>query len=163
MVQELAAASFAGRRRAAERAAAQGDAELAGRLAEAAAAVRDGVGGLRSLLVDIYPPASPPPGWPAALRDLAAARGPAATPTIRLQVDDGSRGRPATPSSSEAVFRVAQEMLRNAVAARRRRQRRLELTLAPEGGVRLEVDDDGTGFDPTGPTQAAAAATSACG
>jgi len=80
-VQELAAASFAVAG-GAETAASRGDAALAAELRDAAGAVRTSMGGLRSLLVDIYPPALRSAGLPAALRDLVA-----------TMAGRGSRGR----------------------------------------------------------------------
>ncbi len=89
VVQELAAASFAVTG-AADRAEADGRGELAGTLGTAAAAVRGSIGGLRSLLVDIYPPSLRSSGLVAALTDLAG--------TMRTRDIDGAagpaRGRP---------------------------------------------------------------------
>ena len=70
VVQELAATSFAVAG-AAERAASEGRRDLADVLTSAAAAVRGTIGGLRSLLVDIYPPSLRTSGLVAALTDLA--------------------------------------------------------------------------------------------
>ena len=71
-VQELAASAFlvAG---AADRARAAGDDANAGQLELAASSVRSSIGGLRSLLVDIYPPALSSAGLGAALQDSASA------------------------------------------------------------------------------------------
>ena len=55
VVQQLAGAAFALAGEA-RQAGAAGDAELADRLVDASATVRDSVAGMRSLLVDIYPP-----------------------------------------------------------------------------------------------------------
>ena len=62
VVQQLAAAAFtiAGESRSAE---AQGDLELRDRLSVASESVRDSVAGMRSLLVDIYPPSLRVGGW----------------------------------------------------------------------------------------------------
>ncbi len=71
VVQDLAATSFtvAG---AAERAASLGQPALASDLRGAAGTVRTSIGGLRSLLVDIYPASLAAAGLAAALDDLAA-------------------------------------------------------------------------------------------
>ena len=100
---------------------------------------------MRSLLVDIYPPSLHAAGLAAALRDLVAG---AARPTSELDVDDRRRlPRLDAARGAEAVFRVAQEALRNAVRARRRGAPS-DLTLRRDGGRRcvLEVGDDGAGF-----------------
>jgi signal transduction histidine kinase len=144
VVQELVAASFAVAA-GAERATARGDGALGAELRDAAGAVRSSIGGLRSLLVDIYPPTLLSAGLPAALRDLVATlagRGP----TIHLDVDE-----PAVldlaPDEEEAVFRIAQELLRNAVAHAGATEVYLALRQAGEA-VQLTVADNGAGFDP---------------
>ena len=71
VVQDLAATSFAVAG-AAERAVALGQPRLAGELHTAAGTVRTSIGGLRSLLVDIYPPSLATAGLAAALTDLAS-------------------------------------------------------------------------------------------
>jgi two-component system, NarL family, sensor kinase len=143
VVQELAAASFtvAG---GAETAAGRGDDALAAELRDAAAAVRTGIGGLRSLLVDIYPPALRSAGLSAALRDLVATmagRGPA----VALNVDEGAAAA-LQPDEQAAVFRITQELLRNVVA--HARATNVSVSLQREGDqVLVTVADDGVGFD----------------
>jgi signal transduction histidine kinase len=156
-VQELVASAFlvAG---AGERARSAGDETSAAQLEVAAGAVRSSIGGLRSLLVDIYPPALRSAGIVAALRDLAAPlRGRDLEVTIDL---------PETvelPASVEAlIFRVAQECLRNVARHADAGSVELSLTIttggsagsslpagsAGETGVAvLEIADDGVGFD----------------
>jgi len=142
-VQELAASAFlvAG---AADRARASGDAAAAARLDIAADTVRSSIGGLRSLLVDIYPPSLRTAGLPTALRDLVAPMR-SRDVDVRLDVPDSLE----LPEATEAlVFRVAQECLRN--AARHADAGTVEVRLAPAGDGRplvLEVEDDGAGFD----------------
>ena len=144
-VQELAAASFAVAG-GAETAASRGDAALAAELRDAAGAVRTSMGGLRSLLVDIYPPALRSAGLPAALRDLVATmagRGPA----VVLDVDDDAAAA-LLPDEQEAVFRIAQELLRNVV--HHARAEHVSVSLKRQGAsVQLTVADDGAGFDPS--------------
>jgi two-component system, NarL family, sensor kinase len=143
-VQELAAASFAVAGGAAT-AASRGDAALAEELNDAAGAVRTSIGGLRSLLVDIYPPALRTAGLSAALRDLVATmvgRGPA----VVLDVDEDAADA-LHSDQQEAIFRIAQELVRNVV--RHARARRVSVMLQRVGGeVRLRIADDGIGFDP---------------
>jgi len=143
-VQELAAASFAVAG-AAETAATRGDTALAAELRDAAGAVRASIGGLRSLLVDIYPPALRSAGLSAALRDLVgtmAGRGPA----VALDVDEDAAAALA-PEEQEAVFRIVQELLRNVV--RHARAQHVSVSLHRRGKqVQVSVADDGVGFDP---------------
>jgi two-component system, NarL family, sensor kinase len=144
VVQELAASAFlvAG---AADRARSAGDDEAAARLDLAAGAVRAGIGGLRSLLVDIYPPALRTAGIAAALRDLA---GPLRSRDLEVTVTVPETVELA-PATEELIFRVAQECLRNAARHADAGGVRLSLTVPePEAGpVVLEIEDDGVGFD----------------
>ena len=145
VVQELAAASFAVAG-SAETAAARGDDALAAELRDAAGAVRTGIGGLRSLLVDIYPPALRSAGLSAALRDLVATmagRGPA----VELDVDDAAAAA-LSPDEQAAVFRIVQELLRNVV--HHARADHVDVSLRQVGdAVVVTVADDGVGFDPS--------------
>jgi two-component system NarL family sensor kinase len=137
VVQDLAAVSYS-LSAAAEGAPAPFDAELR----EAAAETRHGIGQLRTLLVEIYPPELHRAGLAAALGDLLAgceARGI----KTRLDVDpDVELGR-----DSEALFfRVAQEALRNVVKHAGATNVEVKVGRA-NGRVQLLVEDDGAGFD----------------
>ena len=110
-VQELAATSFtvAG---AAAKAADGGQPELAEMLTAAAGAVRASIQGLRSLLVDIYPPSLTSAGLVPALTDLTevlAARNIATH--LSLAEDAAVR---LDPAQQQLVFRITRECLRNA-------------------------------------------------
>jgi two-component system NarL family sensor kinase len=149
-VQELAASAFlvAG---AADRARATGDERSFRQLDLAAGTVRTSIGGLRSLLVDIYPPSLRTAGLAASLRDLVA---PLRSRDVEvgLEVPDGIE----LPAPVEAlIFRVAQECLRNVARHADAGTVRVALDPAPDPGpgpetrmVRLEIVDDGIGFDP---------------
>jgi two-component system NarL family sensor kinase len=143
VVQQLAAASFAAAGQA-ERAAAGGDAPLAAGLHETAATIRAGMAGLRALLVDIYPPSLRTSGLAAALRDLASTtsgRG------AEVDVDIDEHAADALPEAAQdAVFRVAQECLRNAIRHSGAAHIGLRLAVADQV-VRVEIVDDGAGFD----------------
>jgi signal transduction histidine kinase len=143
LVQELAAASFAVAAQA-EHAERAGDAQAAQALRDTASSVRSGIGGLRALLVDLYPPNLRSAGLAAALRDVSAglvARGMHVT----LEIDDAAVER-LTEDQQEAVFRVGQEALRN--AERHARAASVRLVVALDDDVaRLEVEDDGVGID----------------
>jgi signal transduction histidine kinase len=145
IVQEVAAASFAVSA-GAEAAAAQGQTQLAEHLRDAATTVRTSMGGLRSLVVDIYPPSLQSAGLAAAMRDVVATlveRGAA----IELAVDDAAAGA-LTAEQQQAIFRLAQECLRNVVKHAHASETAVCLT-SDETGVTLEVADNGRGFDPT--------------
>jgi signal transduction histidine kinase len=141
VVQGLAGASFviAGAVDQVERG---GQPKVAEELREAARGIRQSIGGLRSTLVEIYPPSVSLAGLPAALADLVA--------PLRAQGIEAVALTPATvelPRSVEAlVFRVAQEALRNVAQHSAARTARLTLTVVP-GLVTLDVADDGAGMD----------------
>jgi signal transduction histidine kinase len=138
VVQDLAAVSYS-LAAAAEGAPAPYDRDLH----TAAAETRHGIGQLRTLLVDIYPPELHRSGLAAALGDLLAAAGGRGLETS-LDVDADLRLEPETEA---LFFRIAQEAVRNAV--KHAGAESLSLRVAPtETGARLVVEDDGRGFDP---------------
>ncbi|MFI7587153.1 sensor histidine kinase [Spongisporangium articulatum] len=146
-VQELAATGFlvAG---SAEQARAGGDDGLAHRLDLAAGAVRSSIGGLRSLLVDIYPPSLRSAGLVAALRDLAAA---VAGRDVQARLDLPEADAPGltglAPDVEALAFRVAQEALRNAARHAGAGTVDVRLAVPDDGPLVLEIADDGVGFD----------------
>ncbi len=143
VVQELAATSFAVSGAAAT-ARADGRDDLADTLDEAATAVRTGIGGLRSLLVDIYPPTLAETGLVPALRDLAD--GLQTRDIVVRTVLPDPADLTLDRETERLVFQVAQECLRN--AARHAQAAEVTLTLATRpDGVTLDVADDGLGFD----------------
>ena len=142
VVQELVATSFvvAG---AAEQAHAGGDRPLAKRLETAVGTVRASIAGLRTLLVDIYPPSLRAAGIAAALPDLAAtlrARGI----EVNIDIDDDLD---LDQNTQALVFGVTQECLRNAERHAAAGIVSIRLSVAA-GAVCLQIDDDGVGFDP---------------
>ncbi len=143
VVQELAAASFAVSG-AAERATTDGRRDLADVLMGAAAAVRGTIGGLRSLLVDIYPPSLRTAGLVTALTDLA---GTVQTRDIDVRLVVPADNLTGLDEEQERlVFRVAQESLRN--TARHAAASHVDIELAVTGdSACLVVCDDGVGFD----------------
>jgi two-component system, NarL family, sensor kinase len=143
-VQELAATSFtvAG---AAGKAADSGQAELAEMLTTAAGTVRASIQGLRSLLVDIYPPSLTSAGLVPALTDLTEVLAARNIATHLSLAEDAAARLP--PARQQLVFRIARECLRN--AARHASARKVEVRLFRHGhSTVLEINDDGTGFDP---------------
>jgi signal transduction histidine kinase len=144
LVQDLAAASYVVAAQA-EQAERRADPAAAQALRETAASVRSGIGGLRALLVDLYPPNLRSAGLASAFRDVTsalAARGL----HIESELDEAAIQR-LDEDRQEAVFRVGQEALRNAERHARAQRVRLTLTLLDDI-VRLEVADDGVGLDP---------------
>ena len=118
--------------------------QLAAPLRESANETRQGIRGLRSLLVEIYPPDLRRVGLRAALADLVASlqhRRIEATVDVPPELD--------LPDDVEALyFRVAQEALRNAVE--HGRAQRVDIRVRRDDGLSsLVVEDDGRGFDPT--------------
>ena len=141
VVQDLTAGAFAVAAAAGKARSTPGAESLAERLDSVAGTVRAGVGSMRSLLVDIYPPSLVDSGLAAALEDLATGlreRGTAVVITVEP-------ARPLSPDVESLLFRVVQESLRN-VAKHAGAQR---VTVAVTGAVTLEIADDGVGFDPT--------------
>ncbi|MEP7018015.1 MAG: ATP-binding protein [Actinomycetota bacterium] len=140
VVQDLAATSFTigG---AAEHAMSLGQPGLADEVRAAADTVRASIGGLRSLLLDIYPPSLVTAGLEAALNDLVStlrARG-----TV-VRLDIGDTGLDA--AGERLVYRVAQECLHN--IARHAAASNVEVRLErEERHAVLAINDNGVGFD----------------
>jgi signal transduction histidine kinase len=143
LVQELAAASYAVAAQA-EHADRRGDSQSAEALRDTATSVRSGVGGLRTLLVDLYPPNLRSAGLVSALRDVCSAL-VARGLHVDADLDDATVDR-LDPEQQEAVFRVGQEALRNAERHARASRVRLDLSVNDDV-VRLEIEDDGIGMD----------------
>lgn len=141
VVQDLAATSFAVAG-AAERATSLGQPALADEVRSAADTVRASIGGLRSLLVDIYPPSLATAGLEAALTDLVStlrARGTAAL--LEIAPDTG-----LDAAGERLVYRVAQETLNNIAkhAAATNVTMRLE---RDDRDAVLTISDNGVGFE----------------
>ena len=140
-VQDLAGASFAVAA-GAERATSAGLPDLADELRLAAGRVRGSIGGLRSLLLDIYPPSLATAGLHTALADLGStlrARGTAVTLEIAPETGLDAAGE-------RLVFRVARECLVN--IAKHADAPNVQVRLARmERQTVMEIIDDGVGFD----------------
>jgi len=121
------------------------DAPTRSLLERTAAATRQSMRRLRSLLVDIYPPNLQAEGLPAALSDLLEPLAERGTETS-LDVDDSVR---LSPAGEQLVFRCAQEALRN--VARHAEASSVAVSLSTNGtagAATLVVEDDGKGFTP---------------
>jgi two-component system, NarL family, sensor kinase len=142
VVQDLAAASFivAG---SADQVRGLGQEQVGDRLDVVAETLRTSIRALRSLLVDIYPPSLRASGLSAAFADLAATLSRAdAHVTITLEPDLMMK-----QDSEALMYAVAQECLRNAVRHAQATTIVVEVVRAGPN-IRLEVSDDGVGFDP---------------
>lgn len=113
-------------------------------LESAAGSLRDSLRSLRSLLVEIHPPNLGTTGLAGALEDLVA---PAAARGVEAHLDTADLGT-VDPAAAALVWRVAQEAVRNVL--RHAGAATLRVGVRGAGGsVRLVVEDDGCGFDPT--------------
>jgi signal transduction histidine kinase len=98
--------------------------------------------GLRSLIVEIYPPNLHKEGLEAAITDLCAS---ARSRGLSVQLDV-TPGLELSEQAAATVYRIAQEAVRNTL--RHSRAEELCVSLVKNDGlVRLEVADDGRGFD----------------
>ncbi len=113
-----------------------------GQFDDAAAAIRNSVKSLRSLLVEIYPPNLAEEGLESAIGDLLSglpARGIATELAIELDGGDPH------PTVGGLVYRVVQEAIRNIVSHAAASAVRVDITTGDEG-VNVIIDDNGQGF-----------------
>jgi len=139
VVQELAGHSF---QMAAAVEQEQPEAELRRVLAEGAAGTRNAIRQLRSLLLEIYPPALRDQGLAAALPDAAA---PLSARGVEVAVDVQS-GLDLPTEVEQLVFRTAQEAIRNVGSHAAAEHVSIDVGQT-NGTVLLRVADDGRGFD----------------
>jgi two-component system, NarL family, sensor kinase len=119
-----------------------GDGEAGAALRQAATQTRETVSALRGLLIDIYPPSLQSAGLATALGDLATTYGFRGLQTT-IAIPPGL----SLPAGTERLlFRCAQEALRNASKHAGATCARVRVAES-EAGVRMEVSDDGRGFD----------------
>jgi signal transduction histidine kinase len=115
---------------------------VAADLGQASTALRESVGSLRSLLVEIYPPGLERAGLASALADLAARLRPRGI-VVRISAPS-SLDLPADTAS--LFFRVAQESLLN--VAKHAGASTVEVTVNETADCHcMEISDDGVGFD----------------
>ncbi|MFL6059657.1 MAG: sensor histidine kinase [Marmoricola sp.] len=142
VVQELAATSFT-LGGAATRADQLGDEELSADLRSASDTLRMSIGGMRTLLVDIYPETLESAGLLDVLRDLAGTlRSRDFEVRLDLPEDDPGLGT----AGDRLVFRIVHECLQN--VRLHSQASRVWLTVSNEEEVVVEIADDGVGFDP---------------
>jgi two-component system, NarL family, sensor kinase len=117
-------------------------ARTAAGLRPALSAIRESIGGLRAMLVDIYPPSLRSAGLTVALSDLTA---PLAGRGIIVHSDINA-GIDLPPETEQLIFRVARETLRTVGKHAQARVVHVQLLRADDHVV-LVVADDGIGFD----------------
>jgi two-component system NarL family sensor kinase len=142
IVQELAGLSW--KLTAATKRAEAGDGPaVAEHLRVVSAGIRATIRQLRSALIDIHPPSLQRSGLAAALADLTAAvEAPGREVDISMPADVV-----LAPDVEALIFRVAQEGARNAAQHADAAHVRIRVS-AVDGIARVEVDDDGRGFEP---------------
>jgi signal transduction histidine kinase len=121
-------------------------------LESAAETVRSSITALRTLLVDLYPPNLESEGFESALDDLAAgarARG------LTVEVDTADLDGALPPPVAQLLYRVAQEGLRNVVRHAGAASAHVRVARG-DSSARLEISDDGRGYDPEEARQRAA-------
>jgi signal transduction histidine kinase len=106
--------------------------------------LRQGIRGLRTLLVEIHPPNLESTGLESALGDLLSPLEAEGIGT-ELQVDEAPG---YGPRSDPLVYRVASEAIRNVRAHAEAKAVRISLSRPRAETVQLIVEDDGVGFDP---------------
>lgn len=144
VVQGLSGASYS-LSVAADTARAEGVEDVAVACGRAAADLRQWVRELRTLMVTVAPPELHREGLETALRDLVS-------PLARDGVETGVHVEHALQidsASQSLVFRTAQEAVRNATNHSGASHIQIRLERPSAATVRLEVTDDGAGFDPT--------------
>jgi signal transduction histidine kinase len=115
---------------------------------KAQSTIREEIASLRRIMTDLRPPVLDQRGLVEALREYAGRLGPSAG--IECTVDARLQDRLA-PASETVLYRVAQEALLNVSKHSKARSAKVSLRQS-DGWVRLEVADDGVGYEsPTGP------------
>jgi two-component system NarL family sensor kinase len=143
VVQEVAGVAF-GLAPLAEDAARRGAHEEAAALKDAVARLRQGVRGLRTLLVEIHPPTLESAGLEAALHDLLSPLAADGIVTELHVADTAAAGSRRDP----LLYRAAREAVRNAQSHAGATMVCVEVTNPTPDTIRLVVTDDGRGFAP---------------
>ncbi|WP_209719200.1 histidine kinase [Marmoricola sp. OAE513] len=143
VVQELAGASFAVSG-AASRAEGLGDEQLGTELRGAADTLRLSIGGLRTLLVDIYPETLESAGLVEVLRDLSTTLR-SRDIDVHLELPKSDLGLGA--EADRLVFRIVHECFQNVRRHSGAQNVWLRLAGTEGSGAVVEIADDGIGFD----------------
>jgi PAS domain S-box-containing protein len=117
------------------------------RLAELRRLTRGALAEMRTLLVELRPGALTELPLSDLLRQLAEATAGRTRLQVVARVEGQARSLP--PTVQVALYRIAQEALNNVVKHAQARRAAVTLGYEADGGVRLLLDDDGHGFDPS--------------
>lgn len=123
-------------------------------MGEATEHLDEAIATLRSLVIDLRPPALDELGLEAAVDSLterAREGGLAIDSFIDLDHEQGRQRTRPIPELETAIYRICQEALTNAIRHGHAARAVVEI-LEDAGTVRLSVRDDGDGFDPAGRT-----------
>ncbi|HEY2938967.1 MAG TPA: GAF domain-containing sensor histidine kinase [Gaiellaceae bacterium] len=132
---------------AAETLAGRDPAAVSEQLARLKALAQEALDELRALIFELRPPDLERDGLCGALRkhvDVLRSRRPG---RITLELEDEL---PGDPERDAEILRIAQEALQNALRHADASHVTVRLR-TDDGGLRLEVEDDGVGFDPSNP------------
>lgn len=143
VVQDVAGVAF-GLAPLAEEAARRDASDEAVVLRDAVSRLRQGVRGLRTLLVQIHPPTLESAGLEAALHDLLSPLVADGMVTELFVADGAAAGSPRDP----LIYRAAREAVRNAQAHADATMVSVEVSNPAPDRIRLVVTDDGRGFQP---------------
>jgi signal transduction histidine kinase len=143
VVQDIAGVAF-GLAPLAEEATRRDAPEEAQALRDAVGRLRQGVRGLRTLLVEIHPPTLESAGLEAALHDLLSPLVASGIVTELYVADSAAAGSPRDP----LIYRAAREAVRNAQAHADATRVCVEVSNPTPSTTRLVVSDDGRGFAP---------------
>ncbi len=124
------------------------DAEAGRLLGEVDGVLDQSIRESRSLTVQLSPPVLYDAGLEAALRWLA--REMADKHRLTVEVEARAADEPAEEDTRVFLFHAARELLFNVVKHAQVERARLRLERTADGAVRLEVVDDGVGFDASG-------------
>lgn len=119
-------------------------------LGRAAALLEDAFGELRALILDLRPPDLAVDRLGGAVRKQLALLERTSDLTVDLHIDDDAEV--AEPETERQLFRIVQEAVANVVRHATADSLTVSISLAKAGEgevLRLEIGDDGTGFDPS--------------
>lgn len=125
--------------------------EVTKHLAHAVRGLNGVIGDVRSYISDPAPQALRMPGLHAELASLVETLNATGALRFRLKVDSGAVARLA-PHQAAHVVHIAREALSNSLQHSQARQARL-LLQGTDTGARLQISDDGVGFDPVAARQ----------
>jgi len=113
--------------------------------------IRDSIAQLRHLVAELRPLVLDDLGVGAAVRALVAQVAGTSEASVSVHVDLGHESGPAnarqSPEVEETIYRVVQESLNNAIRHARAQSVAVSV-IERDGGIDIEVRDDGIGFEP---------------